>query len=437
MMEMLEMRSSRLPGFFRLSADERIRAVARFAGLEEADLAALASPDGLPQAVAACMSENVVGRFGLPIAFATNFRVNGLDYVVPMVIEEPSVVAASSFAARLLRSGDGMVAHTTDPIMIGQIHFPDPPAEGILEDVVERHLDELKVQLERLHPRLVAAGGGFRGARVRRLVDPDGRPLAVVHIHVDVRDAMGANAVNSMSEEAGALLSQWTGARVGLRILSNLPIHRRVVVEGRVPLGATPDVSSMQPDEAARIEEASRFAEADPYRAVTANKGIMNGIDAVLLATGQDFRAVEAAAHAFAAYDGRYTALAKWRVEDGHLVGRMDLPLALGTVGGITTVHPAVRANFKILGIREASRFSEVVAAVGLAQNLAATRALASEGIQRGHMSLHARNVAMDIGASPEEVPLVVAGMLAQERTDARTARHELDRIRKVKRAEA
>jgi len=427
---MFQTRSSRLPGFFRLSADERIRAVARFAGLEETDLDALASPDGLPQAVASCMSENVVGRFSLPIAFATNFRVNGLDYVVPMVIEEPSVVAAASFAARLLRDEDGIAAVSTDPIMIGQVHFPEPPPEGVLEDVVERHLGVLKEQLDKNHPRLIAAGGGFRGARVRRLVDPDGRPLAVVHIHVDVRDAMGANAVNSMAEEAGALLTEWTGARVGLRILSNLPIHRRVVVEGRVRLSETQEISTMKPDEAARIEEASRFAEADPYRAVTANKGIMNGIDAVLLATGQDFRAVEAAAHAFAAYDGRYTALAKWRVEDDHLVGRMDIPLALGTVGGITSVHPAVRASFKILGTRVASRFAEVVASVGLAQNLAATRALASEGIQRGHMRLHARNVAMEVGANPEEVPLVVAAMIARERTDARAAREELARVR-------
>ncbi|TNF22281.1 MAG: hydroxymethylglutaryl-CoA reductase, degradative [Deltaproteobacteria bacterium] len=427
---MFHARSSRLPGFFRLSASERIKAVARFAGLDEAELDALASPDGLPQAIASNMSENVVGRFSLPIAFATNFRVNGLDYVVPMVIEEPSVVAAASFAARLLRDEEGIAAVSTDPIMIGQVHFPEPPPEGVLEDVLERHIGEIKEQLEKNHPRLIAAGGGFRGARVRRLVDPDGRPLAVVHILVDVRDAMGANAVNSMAEEAGTLLSQWTGARVGLRILSNLPIHRRVVVEGRVKLDVEKGVSRMDPEEAARIEEASRFAEADPYRAVTANKGIMNGIDAVLLATGQDFRAVEAAAHAFAAYDGRYKALAKWRVEDGHLVGRMDIPLALGTVGGITSVHPAVRASFKILGTRVASRFAEVVAAVGLAQNLAATRALASEGIQRGHMRLHARNVAMEIGALPEEVPLVVAAMLARERTDARAAREELARIR-------
>ncbi|MFT7578714.1 MAG: hydroxymethylglutaryl-CoA reductase [Myxococcota bacterium] len=423
-------RCSRLPGFFRLTAAERITSVAEFAGLEEAELAALQSPDGLPQAIASNMSENVVGRFSLPLAFATNFRVNARDFIVPMVIEEPSVVAAASFAARLLRAGDGMTAVTTEPIMIGQIHFPEPPPVGVLEAVIEEHYAELEAALNRNHPRLLAAGGGFRGARVRHLKGPDGYPLSVVHIHVDVRDAMGANAVNSMAEEAGALLEAWTGSRVGLRILSNLPIHRRVKVEGRVALKPGGGVHAMDDAEAHRIVEASHFAEADPYRAVTANKGILNGIDAALIATGQDFRAVEAAAHAFAAYEGQYTALAQWRVEDGYLVGRMDIPLAIGTVGGITAVHPAVKANFKVLGVSDANKFAEVIAAVGLAQNLAATRALASEGIQKGHMRLHARNTAMKAGATPSEVPNVVARMIAHGKTDEGTARLSLAELR-------
>jgi hydroxymethylglutaryl-CoA reductase len=412
-----------LPGFSKLSAEGRLEAIAAFAGVNRADLEPLASPDnGLPQEIAAHMSENNVGRFSLPLGFATNFRVNGRDYVVPMVIEEPSVVAASSFAARLLREGEGIIARSTEPIMTGQIHFPEPPPAPVLEDCLAEKIGELKAALDRLHPRLISAGGGFRDARVRRLVDPEGQPLAVVHIHVDVRDAMGANAVNSMAEEAAPLLEAWTGARVGLRILSNLPMHRRVRVEGRVPLKVGGGESAMDPDEARRIAEASRFAEADPYRAVTANKGIMNGIDAVMLATGQDFRAVEAAAHAFAAYEGRYGALARWRVEGDCLVGTMDIPLALGTVGGITAVHPAVKANFRILDVTEATRFAEIVAAVGLAQNLAATRALASEGIQRGHMRLHARNFAVQCGATPEEVPEVVAAMVALGRSDLQAA---------------
>jgi len=426
-------RSSRLPGFSKLSAEQRLAAVATFAGVERESLDPLMSPDnGLPQSIAAHMSENNVGRFSLPLGFATNFRVNARDYVIPMVIEEPSVVAAASFAARLLRDGDGIIARSTEPIMTGQIHFPEPPAEGVLEKCLEDHLPELKAALDRLHPRLLAAGGGFREARVRRLAHPDGQVIAVIHIHVDVRDAMGANAVNSMAEEAAPLFEAWTGARVGLRILSNLPKHRRVHVEARVALKVGGGESAMDPDEARRIVEASRFAEADPYRAVTANKGIMNGIDAVLLATGQDFRAVEAAAHAFAAYEGRYTALAKWRVEDEFLVGRMDMPLALGTVGGITAVHPAVKANFKVLGVTEATRFSEIVAAVGLAQNLAATRALASEGIQRGHMRLHARNFAVQAGASESEVPQVVAAMVALGRSDHQAADLCLAELRKA-----
>ncbi len=427
-------RNSRLPGFSKRSAEERLGEVARFAGVDRAELEPLTCPDnGLPQAIAAHMSENNVGRFSLPLGFATNFRVNARDYVVPMVIEEPSVVAAASFAARLLRAGDGIVACSTEPIMTGQIHFPEPPPEGVLERCLEERMGELKAALDRLHPRLLAAGGGFREARVRRLNHPDGHPLAVVHLHIDVRDAMGANAVNSMAEEAAPLFEAWTGARVGLRILSNLPKHRRVHVEGKVALAPGGGESALDPDEARRIVEASRFAEADPYRAVTANKGIMNGIDAVLLATGQDFRAVEAAAHAFAAYEGRYTALAKWRIEDEALVGRMDLPLALGTVGGITAVHPAVKANFKVLGVTEATRFSEIVAAVGLAQNLAATRALASEGIQRGHMRLHARNFAVQAGATEREVPEVVAAMVALGRSDQQAAIECLAELRRAR----
>jgi len=368
-------RNSRLPGFSKLSVEARLDAIAAFAGLTREDLLALESPDnGLPQAIAAHMSENNVGRFSLPLGFATNFRVNGADYIIPMVIEEPSVVAAASFAARLLRAGDGLIAEANHPVMIGQLHFPEPPPVPVLEDAVANHTDELRTFLNSLHPRLVAAGGGFRDARVRRLKGPDGEPIAVIHLHIDVRDAMGANAVNSMAEAAAPMFEAWTGSRIGLRILSNLPIHRRVVVEGRVALKEGGGVHALDPDEASRIVEASRFAEADPYRAVTANKGIMNGIDAVLLATGQDFRAIEAAAHAFAAYEGRYGAMARWRIQDDHLVGRMDIPLALGTVGGVTAVHPAVKANFRVLGITDASRFAEVVAAVGLAQNLAATR---------------------------------------------------------------
>jgi len=431
-------RNSRLPGFSKLSAAERLQAIADFLGLDDVlALEALRCPDnGLPQEIAAHMSENNIGRFSLPLGFATNFRVNGRDYVVPMVIEEPSVVAASSFAARLLRDGDGMWAEATEPVMIGQIHFPEPPAEGVLESVLVAHMNELEHTLNRLHPRLIAAGGGFRDARVRNLKGPDGEPLAVVHIHVDVRDAMGANAVNSMAEEAAPLLEAWTGARVGLRILSNLPTHRRAKVVGRVPLKVGGGDSAMDPDEARRIVEASRFAEADPYRAVTANKGIMNGIDAVMLATGQDFRAVEAAAHAFAAYEGRYAALARWRVEgepgQEALVGRMDIPLALGTVGGITAVHPAVKANFRVLGVADTKSFACVVAAVGLAQNLAATRALASEGIQRGHMRLHARNFAVQCGATAKEVPEVVAAMVALGRSDLEAAHRCLAELRKT-----
>ncbi len=419
-------RSSRLPGFHRLARSERLDAVAAFSGVDREALERACAAEGLPAEVADAMSESVVGRFSLPLSFATNFRVNGRDYIVPMVIEEASVVAASSNAARLLRTGDGIVASATAPVMIGQIHFPDPPAAPLLEQAVEHHREELGTFLDSRDPELVAAGGGFRGLRVRRLEDPDGRPIAVLHFLVDVRDAMGANAVNTMAEAAAPLLEQWTGARVGLRILSNLPIHRRVEVRGRVPLGE----GGLDRAQAERIEEASRFAEADPYRAVTANKGVMNGVDAILIATGQDFRAVEAAAHAFCAKEGRYGPLARWRACDEHLEGTMELPLALGTVGGVTKVHPAVRMNLRVLGTQSARELSEVVAAVGLAQNLAATRALANEGIQSGHMRLHARNVAMAAGAGADEVPPVVTAMIAKGRIDSEAALSCLQSLR-------
>jgi hydroxymethylglutaryl-CoA reductase len=419
-------RCSRLPGFHRLTPSERLDAVAAFSGVDRIELDSLSTTDGLPSEVAAAMSESVVGRFSLPLSFATNFRVNGRDYMVPMAIEEASVVAGSSNAARLLRGGEGICARATEPIMIGQIHFPDPPPEPLLEEAVERHKEELGAHLDSRDPGLVAAGGGFRGVRIRRLSDPDDRPIAVLHFLVDVRDAMGANAINSMAEAAAPLLEQWTGARVGLRILSNLPIHRRVAVTGRVPIGG----DGMDRAQAERIEEASRFAEADPYRAVTANKGVMNGIDAVLIATGQDFRAVEAAAHAFAAKEGRYTSLVRWRAGEACLEGTMDMPLALGTVGGVTAVHPTVRTNLRVIAANGARELAELVAAVGLAQNLAATRALANEGIQSGHMRLHARNVAMAAGAGPEEVPAVVSAMLAKDRIDSDTALGCLEALR-------
>ena len=420
-------RSSRLPGFHRLAPAERLDAIAAFSGVDRDTLETACAPEGLPAEVAHAMSESVVGRFSLPLSFATNFRVNGRDFVVPMAIEEASVVAASSNAARLLRDGDGIEARATEPIMIGQIHFPDPPPAPFLEQAVERHKEELGAFLDSRDPHLVAAGGGFRGLRIRRLADQDDRPIAVLHFLVDVRDAMGANAVNSMAEAVAPLLEQWTGARVGLRILSNLPIHRRVEVKGRVPIGE----EGFDRAQAERVEEASRFAEADPYRAVTANKGVMNGIDAVLIATGQDFRAVEAAAHAFCAKEGRYGPLVRWRAREQHLEGSMDIPLALGTVGGITEVHPTAQINLRVLGTSGARELAEVVAAVGLAQNFAATRALANEGIQSGHMRLHARNVAMAAGAGADEVPGVVGAMIGKGRIDSETALSCLEELRR------
>lgn len=427
-MEGYPLASSRVPGMHKMPMDERLLQVGLFSGLMLQDAKTLR--DGLPLEVAEQMSENVIGTFSLPLGVATNFRINKRDYLVPMVVEEPSVVAAASFAAKMLRAGTGIRTSATEALMIGQIHFPEPPPQPVLEDALEAHAAELGKILNDAHPGLCGAGGGFRGARVRRLHDAEGNAFAVVHLEIDVRDAMGANVVNSMAEEAAELLERWTGARAGLRILSNLPIHRRVRAEGEVRLAEATTEDKLSFEDARRIEEASRFAEADPYRAVTANKGIMNGIDAVMLATGQDFRAGEAAAHAWAAYKRPYGALATWRVQGEVLKGTLELPLALGTVGGITSVHPQVRVNLRLLGAPDAKTLSQVVVAVGLAQNFAATRALAVEGIQQGHMRLHARNIAVVVGATQAEAGPLVEALVASGRVSESHARLILTSLR-------
>ncbi|MEM9693924.1 MAG: hydroxymethylglutaryl-CoA reductase, degradative, partial [Myxococcota bacterium] len=377
---------------------------------------ALASEGGLSDDEANRMVENALGVMGLPLGLCVNMKVDGHDRLIPMSVEEPSVVAAASFAAKLLRGGGGVHTEVTAPLMIGQIQLLDLP-DG---DPAEAILAEKAALLELAnagHPNLVAAGGGAVDLEIHPLPatdesDPCG-PMTIVHLVVDVRDAMGANAINSMCERLAPRIEELTGARVGLRILSNLTDRRRVVARGRVPFTMLQGRGGDSPAQLARaIVEASVFAERDPYRAATHNKGIMNGIDSVLVAFGQDWRAVEAGAHAYAARDGRYTALAKWRVEGEYLVGTLDVPLAVGTVGGVARVHPTVKMSRLIARIDDAASLASAVAAVGLAQNLSALRALAAEGIQKGHMRLHARNVAVEAGATGADVE-EVARMIA------------------------
>jgi len=407
-------RSSRLPGFYDLSVEERAGRVAGWAGLDEAEQRVLAGA-GLSVDRAAQMIENVVGTHALPLGIAPNFLINGRDYLIPMAIEEPSVVAAASFMARIVREAGGFAADSTEPVMIGQMQILDLPNPWAARFELLRHKQRLLEAANRTDPMVVSLGGGARQVEVRLFPDTPLGPMLVLHLLFDTRDAMGANTVNTAVEALAPLVEEISGGRVHLRILSNLADRRLARACCTLPpeLLAFGEFSGEQV--AQGIVEAWTFAAVDPYRAATHNKGIMNGIDAVALACGQDWRALEAGAHAYAARDGRYTSLSTWtRDRAGHLVGTLELPLAVGTVGGATRVHPGARVALKILGVQTARELAEVMAAVGLAQNLGALRALATEGIQRGHMALHARQIAIAAGASGDQVAEVAARLVRE-----------------------
>ncbi|MBW2733152.1 MAG: hydroxymethylglutaryl-CoA reductase, degradative [Deltaproteobacteria bacterium] len=429
------MTDSSLPGFYRLSLRERQTLVARARKLTPEDVAALTREAGLSVEQADKMVENALGVLGVPIGLCANLRVDHRDWLVPMAVEEPSVVAAASHAAKLLRGGGGIMSEVSAPLMIGQVQLLDVADFDAAAAAISEAREELIERANANHPYLVGAGGGARDVELRRLDpldddDPVGM-MAVVHLLVDVRDAMGANSINAMCEVLAPRFEELSGGRARLRILSNLTDRRTVRVVGRVPLAELAGKGCESPEELARgIEEASVFAERDPYRAATHNKGIMNGVDAVLLAFGQDWRAVEAGAHAYAARGGRYTALACWRVRGAELVGEMVLPLAVGVVGGVARVHPTVQVNRKIAGVVSAAELASLTAAVGLAQNLGALRALAAEGIQHGHMRLHARNIASEAGAVGGEVDAVAEIIAEGQTTNVDAARKVLRRLR-------
>jgi hydroxymethylglutaryl-CoA reductase len=427
--------SSRLPGFYRLPLAERRARVQAALGLPDEALAALDA--ALDLDTADHMIENVIGTYALPFAVALNFRVNGRDALVPMVVEEPSVVAAASNAARMVRAGGGFVAECDAPVMIAQVQLcdvADPDA------AVTRLTDARTALLERARrvlPRLCERGGGPVGLEARVLARPgsaDGGML-VVHLLVDCRDAMGANLVNTLAEALAPELASLAGegTRVGLRILSNLADRRLVRVHARVPLAALEceDTRGQGAEVAASVAAASRFAELDPYRATTHNKGIMNGVDAVLLATGNDWRSVEAGAHAYAAASGSYRPLATWRVDGDELAGELAMPMAVGTVGGALTLHAGARLGLRLAGIGTATELAHVVGAAGLASNLAALRALAQGGIQRGHMALHARQIARAAGATVDELEHVAAAIASSGEVKLEHARDVLLRLRR------
>ena len=441
----VRLHSSEFSGFHRLSLEERRACLAEAIGLSERELDMLSSDGGLSDEQANRMVENVLGVMSLPLGLCVNLLLDGRECLVPMAVEEPSVVAAASFASKLLRAGGGVTTEVTPPHMIGQIQLLDVPDVASAEAAVLAAKAELLAAANEGHPSLVAAGGGAIDLEVKHLApltevtggfhDPCG-PMMIVHLVVDVRDAMGANAINSMCEHLAPRICELSGGRAGLKILSNLTDRRMVIARGRVPFSALAGRGCDSPEELARgIEEASVFAERDPYRACTHNKGIMNGVDSVMLAFGQDWRAVEAGAHAYAARDGRYTALSRWRVEGEFLVGVLEMPLAVGTVGGIARVHPTVKVARRVARVNGAAELASIGAAVGLAQNLSALRAMVAEGIQRGHMRLHARNVAVEAGATGERIQEVADRIASQRNVSLAAAKEALAELEIQRRA--
>jgi hydroxymethylglutaryl-CoA reductase len=426
----MDAKSSRLPGFYKRSLSERIQIVADWAALSPEQSAALHSA-GLSAAQADHMIENAIGVYALPLGIAANFQVNGRDVLVPMAIEEPSVLAAVSNAARLFRAGGGFSTRSDEPVMIGQIQVLDVPDPERAQAAILAERDALLAEVDRIGGSIVRMGGGARDVLVRRLPDTGVGPMLVVHLLYDARDAMGANAINTAVEHIAPRIEALSRGRVGLRILSNLTDRRKAYAEGRIPAAELATDSSDGSAVARAIVEAGAFAEADPYRAATHNKGVMNGIDALIIATGNDWRAVEAGAHAYASRDGRYTSLTHWwQNETGDLHGRIELPLAVGIVGGATRVHPTAQAAMRILNVSSARELSEIAAAVGLAQNLAAIRALATEGIQRGHMRMHARQIAIAAGAAPQQVTQVVEQMITENNIRPERARAIVEHIK-------
>ena len=400
------MKSSRIPGFYNLSPEERLKAIKEFAGLTEEEVEILRSGNALSIEQADRMIENVYSIFQFPLGIATNFKINGRDYLIPMALEEPSVVAAASNGAKIALKEGGFKAESTGSVMIGEIQVITNNPEETERKILEKK-EELINLANQQDPTLLKYGGGAKNLETKCFSSEN---MVIIYLYVDCRDAMGANAVNTMCESLAPEIEKITGGKTCLKIVSNLADRRLVKVSAtfdKEALGGEKVVDS--------IIDAYKCAELDQYRATTHNKGIMNGVDAVVIATGNDFRAVEAGAHSYAAVGGRYKPLSKYEKDgEGNLVGTLEMPIAVGIVGGATKVHPVAKISLKILGVKSASELSQVIGAVGLAQNLAALRALADEGIQKGHMKLHARNLAATAGAKGEEIDRIAAQMISE-----------------------
>ncbi|EAV41657.1 3-hydroxy-3-methylglutaryl-coenzyme A reductase (mvaA) [Stappia aggregata IAM 12614] len=422
---MSDVTSSRIEGFHKLDPSGRLLAVQRQAKLDNKSVSDLVEAASGHIELADRLVENAISSISIPVGIATNMTVDGRDVLVPMASEESSVIAAVCNSAKRCRSTGGFKTSTSGPLMAAQIQLlgvSDP--ENVRLKVLER-IDDIRTICEEIDPLLVKLGGGFRDLDIR-VIDTAEGPMTIVHIIVDTRDAMGANAVNSMAEALAPKLEEWTGARSLLRILTNLADRRVARVRAVWPLEEIGG-EKVRDD----MLSAYHFADADPYRAATHNKGIMNGISAVVLATGNDTRAVEAGAHAFAARDGRYRSMSRWEKDgDGNLVGILELPMAVGLIGGATKIHPTAQANLKILGVTTADELARIIVAVGLAQNFGALRALATTGIQKGHMGLHAQNVALMVGATGEEIDQVASELKALGKVRQDLAEEILARLR-------
>jgi hydroxymethylglutaryl-CoA reductase len=417
-------KSSEFSGFYKLPVPERVKLLKEFAGLTEDEAALLQKPSALGLDVANRMVENVVGVIPVPLGVAVNFLINGRELVVPMAIEEPSVIAAASNAAKMARKKGGFRATSTDPIMIGQIQVVGvQDAHRARFEILARKQEILKRANDQ-DPILVSLGGGAEDLEVR-IIDTSQGTMVIAELFVDCRDAMGGNAVNTMAEAVAPLIEEISGGRVYLRIISNLAVKRLArakAIFAKEALGGEEVIDG--------IIKAYAFAASDPFRCATHNKGIMNGVTAAVLATGNDTRAIEAGAHAYAARSGHYTSLTAWeKTREGDLVGTLEMPMAVGIVGGATASNPIAKLAVKVLGIKSAKELAEIIVSVGLAQNLGALRALAAEGIQRGHMSLHARNVAIGAGAVGDLIDKVAEQMVAERKVRADRAKEILEKL--------
>ncbi|MDP6325763.1 MAG: hydroxymethylglutaryl-CoA reductase, degradative [Candidatus Thalassarchaeaceae archaeon] len=426
--------NSRLKGFYKLSVKERREMIAELANLDQEAVDALAATGELSEGAADRIIENVIGTLALPVGVATNFIVDGEHYLVPFALEEPSVVAAASNMAKRCHAKGGFVSNNTDPIMIGQIQVVDCDDPFAAKNALLGAADDLVSDCNEVDPILVKFGGGCKGLEAR-VIDTNSGPMVIVHLLVDCRDAMGANAVNTMAETIAPKVEAISGGTVILRIISNLAVHRLA----RVSATFTPEEMANKGEGAEDgakvidgIIQAYHFAAADPFRATTHNKGIMNAISAIAVACGQDWRAIESGAHSYASHERTYGSLTHWEKDsEGNLVGSIELPMAVGLVGGAVRVHPTAKANVAIMGARTADELAKVIAAAGIAQNLGALRALATVGIQAGHMKLHSRNMAVTAGANDDEVDTVVEMVRASgERITATAIEEALAKLR-------